>query len=170
MACRLPGGVNSPHQLWDFLMAGGDARSKVPSSRYNISAYYSPTLNKKPGTTNTEYGYFLDESVDLGALDSTFFSMPRTEVAHLDPQQRIMLEVARESLDDAGETPAGWRGKNVGVYVGSYGSDWADNYNREMLQYGPYQINSTDDFSLSNRLSYEMDLRGPRYVYFHLVL
>ncbi|KAF4632900.1 hypothetical protein G7Y89_g5221 [Cudoniella acicularis] len=156
-------GIHAPNQLWDFLMAGGDARSRVPLSRYNISAYYSPTLNgnTKAGTTNTEYGYFLDESVDLGALDSTFFSMPRTEVAHLDPQQRILLEVARESLDDAGEAPRAWRGKNVGVYVGSYGSDWADNYNRETQQYGAYQINTTDDFSLSNRVSYEMDLRGP---------
>ena len=159
MACRLPGGIHSPQELWDFLLSKGDARIRIPETRYNISAYHSDT--KKPGSTVSEYGYFLDESVDLGALDTSFFSMARGELERLDPQQRILLEVARESLDDAGEVH--WKGKNIGVYVGSFGNDWYDLFNSDAQKYGMYQVSTTHDFSLSNRVSYEMDLRGPRY-------
>lgn len=159
MACRLPGGIASPEQLWDFLIKRGDARSRVPESRFNISAYHSAV--KKAGAANTEFGYFLDNSVDLGALDTSFFSMPRNEVARLDPQQRLLLEVARESIDDAGEI--GWKGSNIGVYVGTFSQDWYDAFNREPLKYGIYQATTTHDFMISERLSHEMDLRGPRY-------
>lgn len=92
MACRLPGGVHSPSELWSFLKAGGDARGPVPSSRYNVSASYSP--DKKPGSIITREGYFLDETYDLAALDTTVFSITSNEVETLDPQQRMLLEVA----------------------------------------------------------------------------
>ncbi|KAF4438150.1 putative polyketide synthase [Fusarium austroafricanum] len=157
MACRLPGGIGCPQDLWEFLLEGRDARGHVPKSRFNVSAYYSS--DKKPAATNTEYGYFLDESVDLGALDTSFFSMHRGEVARLDPQQRLLLEVARESIDDAGEVR--WKGKNIGVYVGTFSQDWYDSFNRESLKYGLYQATATHDFMMSERLSHEMDLRGP---------
>ncbi|KAK2821813.1 hypothetical protein FQN49_007650, partial [Arthroderma sp. PD_2] len=157
MACRLPGGIKSPSQLWDFVLRGEDARSRVPNSRFNISAYYSPV--KKPGTTIAEFGYFLDEDVDLGALDTSFYSISRNEVERLDPQQKLLLEVARESIDDAGEV--GWKGTNIGVYVGSFGQDWYDSFNRESQKYGIYQATTTHDFMISERVSHEMDLRGP---------
>jgi hypothetical protein len=162
MACRLPGGIHSPKELWDFLLAKGDARTRVPDSRYNIAAYHSPT--HKPGTTVADFGYFLDESVALGGLDSSFFSISRQEVERLDPQQRLLLEVAREALDDSGEV--GWRGTNIGVYVGNYGQDWYDLFNREPQMFG-HQVTATNDFMISNRLSYEMDLHGPRYDLIH---
>lgn len=158
MACRLPGDIETPDKLWDFLISKRDARARVPSTRYNIDGYYSST--KKPGAAASEYGYFLDDAVDLGALDTSFFSMTRAEAERMDPQQRLLLEVARESLDDSGEVD--WRGKNVGVYVGSFGSDWYDSMQAESQRYGVYNITSTHDFALSNRISYEMDLRGPR--------
>lgn len=101
MAVRLPGRVGSPQEFWDFLMAKGDAKGRVPESRYNISAYHS--ASGRPGTIATEYGYFLDESVKLGSLDASRFSLSRAELEFADPQQRLMLEVVREALDDAGE-------------------------------------------------------------------
>ncbi|KAM0254483.1 hypothetical protein ACHAQJ_006765 [Trichoderma viride] len=157
MACRLPGGISSPKALWEFLLEGRDGRSRVPKTRFNIDGYYSPV--KRPATTITEHGYFLDESVDLGALDTSFFSMTRTEVEYLDPQQKIMLEVARESLDDAGEV--GTKGSNIGVYVGSFGQDWYDILAREGLRQNSYTIVTSHDFMLSERISHEMDLKGP---------
>ena len=160
MACRLPGGVSSPKALWDFLMEGRDARTRVPKTRFNINGYYSPV--KRPGTTNTEFGYFLDESVDLAGLDTSFFSMTRTEVEWLDPQQRLMLEVARESLDDAGEV--GWKGSNIGVYMGNFTQDWYDIMVRDGLRHSHYAVTTSHDFMISERVSHEMDLRGPRYV------
>ena len=162
MACRLPGGIDCPQKFWDFLLAKGDARTRVPSSRFNASAFSSP--DQKPGTIISEYGYFLDESVDLGALDTSFFPTPRADVERMDPQQRLLLEVTREALDDAGEVTH--RGDNIGVYVGSYGQDWLDLVTRDPQRYGRYEVTTTADFMLSNRMSYELDFRGPRYVSF----
>lgn len=160
MALRLPGGLASPQDLWKFLLAKGDARGRVPKSRYNVSAFHS--TDGKPGTVATEYGYFLDENVDLGALDTSFFSMTRSEVERADPQQRLLLEVARECFEDAGVT--NWRGKTIGCYVGSFGEDWIEMFAKEPHQHGIHRVVGVGDFALSNRLSYEMDLQGPRYV------
>ncbi|KAH9827374.1 Polyketide synthase [Teratosphaeria destructans] len=161
MGCRLPGGLTSPDELWDFLLAKRDGRCRVPESRYNIDAYYSRT--KKPGTVSTQYGYFLDESVELGALDMSFFSMTRSEVERADPQQRLMLEVAQEAFEDAGVTD--WRGKTIGTYIGNFGQDWADMLGKETQPYGVHGIAGAGDFVVSNRLSYEFDLQGPRYCF-----
>ena len=158
MAVRLPARLNTPQELWNYLLAKGDARSKVPPSRYNVSAFHDS--NGKPGTVITEHGYFLDENIDH--LDTSFFSMTRTEVERLDPQQRLMLEVARECLEDAGVTD--YRGKNTGCYIGSLGEDWCEMFARESQNWGNYRITGHGDFALSNRVSYEMDLRGPRCV------
>lgn len=160
MALRLPGGLESPQQFWDFLIAKGDARGRVPESRYNISAYYSES--GRPGTIGTEHGYFLSDREHLGALDAGRFSISRAELECADPQQRRMLEVVRECLDDAGEV--GFRGEQIGCYMGSYGEDWLEMQNRDSQQSGIYRLDGYGDFMLSNRISYEMDLRGPRYV------
>ncbi|GAW25636.1 putative polyketide synthase [Rosellinia necatrix] len=154
MACRLPGGLSTPQQLWDFIIAKRDARCRVPASRYNIDAFHSPI--SKPASVASEYGYFLDESIDLGTLDTSFFSMKRSDVEETDPQERLMLEIARECIEDAGVT--GWRGKSIGCYVGSLGEDWSEMSSRETQRWGSYK---TGDFLLSNRISYEMDLQGP---------
>ncbi|KAL8881851.1 MAG: hypothetical protein Q9198_001030, partial [Flavoplaca austrocitrina] len=157
MACRLPGNISSPHDLWKFLAEGGDARSEVPLNRWNASAYYSAT--KKPGSSRTKHGYFLDESIDLGALDTSAFPIGRTELERLDPQQRLLLEVAHECLEDSGETR--WQGSDIGVYVGCFGQDWYDVLNREGLKSNAYQILGSHDFMVSERISHELDLRGP---------
>ncbi|KAI1388535.1 putative polyketide synthase [Hypoxylon trugodes] len=157
MACRLPGGLSSPEELWDFVLAKKNARGRVPESRYNISAYYSAT--PKPGAISTEYGHFLDDSVDLGALDTSFFTLPRTEVERADPQQRLMLEVSRECFEDAGVT--NWRGKTIGCYIGNFGEDWNEMFVKEPQQWGMHRIVGTGDFVISNRLSYEFDIKGP---------
>lgn len=157
MACRLPGGISSPPELWDFIMSKKDARTRVPPTRFNIDAYHTTT--SKPGMTVAEFGYFLDETNDLGALDTSFFSMPKVEVERLDPQQRLLLEASREALEDAGEV--NWRGRNIGVYVGSFAQDWYDLTFSEPQSHGMYQVSGTHDFMLANRLSYELDLRGP---------
>lgn len=158
MACRLPGGVNSPQDMWEFLINKKDARSKIPESRYNAEGWYSD--KDKPGSVRTKHGYFLDN--DPGTLDASFFSMTRNEIERCDPQQRQLLEVVREAVQDAGIT--GWRGSKTGVWVGSYGEDWCEVMDKDPQQYGVHRIVGEGDFALSNRVSYEMDLQGPRYV------
>ncbi|KAF4958908.1 hypothetical protein FSARC_10906 [Fusarium sarcochroum] len=156
MACRLPGGISSPNDLWEFLLEGGDARGRVPPTRFNIDGYYAA---HKTGSANSQYGYFLDESVDLAGLDTSFYSMSRRDVEWLDPQQRMMLEVARESLDDAGE--ANFQGSSIGVYVGSFANDWYDIMGRDPLHRSVVSTIASHDFMISERISHEMDLRGP---------
>lgn len=158
MAIRAPGRIYSPKDLWELIVSKGDARGPIPKSRYNVDAYISDTNN--PGTVISRHGYFLDEELDLGTLDASFFSMPRAELERVDPHQRQMLEVVRECFEDAGEVA--WKGKSIGVYMGSFGEDWCEMFSKETQQYGLYRVNGYGDFMLSNRVSYEMDLKGPR--------
>jgi acyl transferase domain-containing protein/SAM-dependent methyltransferase len=157
MALRLPGSSASPQEFWDFLINKGDARSRVPESRYNISAYHR--TDRRPGAIASEYGYFLDESVKLGAFDSSRFSLSRAELEYADPQQRRLLEVVREAFDDAGDVS--FRGKAIGCYVGNMGEDWGELMNRDPLSHGANRIDGYNDWMLSNRISYEFGLKGP---------
>ncbi|KAF9772857.1 hypothetical protein IL306_009400 [Fusarium sp. DS 682] len=160
MSVRLPGGLHSPKDFWDFLVSKGDARGPVPESRYKASSFWSETV--KPGTVKTEYGYFLDESIDIASVDTSFFTMRKAEVERADPQQRQMLEVARECLEDAGEFD--WKGRPIGCYMGSFGEDWTEMFAKEAQQYGLYRVTGYGDFMLPNRVSYELDLMGPSLV------
>ncbi|KAF4778667.1 putative KR domain-containing protein [Colletotrichum scovillei] len=157
MALRLPGGIATPEEFWQFLVDKKDARCQIPKSRFNASSYYSDT--GKPGHIKTQHGYFLDDSVDLGALDTTFFRMPKNEVERGDPQQRLLLELTRECLESAGEVD--YRGKTIGTFVGCFGEDWLETLTKDSEVVGQYKITGYGDFMLSNRLSYEYDLKGP---------
>jgi len=88
--------------------------------------------------------------------------MRRDEVGRSDPQQRLMLEVVRECMEDAGET--NWRGKRIGCYMGNFGEDWLEMISKESQQYGLYRSTGCGDFMLPNRISYEFDIHGPRFV------
>ncbi len=157
MAVRLPGGIMNCAQFWDFLVSKGDARCKVPESRYNLSGHYSKS--GKPGFVKNEYGYFLSDDIDLGSLDTTFFTLPKTELERCDPHQRQLLEVVGDCFRNAGEVNT--RGKSIGCYIGTFGEDWAECYFKDTQHYGVYRISGYGDFTLSNRISYEYDLKGP---------
>lgn len=160
MSVRLPGGIHAPQQLWNFLISKGDARGPVPKSRYNASAYHSTT--HKSGSIKTEYGYFLDESIDIASMDTSFFTMGKSEVERADPQQRQMLEVARECIEDAGEVRR--KDRVIGCFMGSFGEDWVEMFAKENQHHGLHRAAGSGDFMLANRISYEMNLTGPRYV------
>ena len=162
ISLRLPGGIHNTRSYWDLLINGRDARGPIPASRYNIDGF-DDSLGGKGGI-KARQGYFLDE--DLSALDTTFFSLTRKEVEGCDPQQRRLLEVVKESLDDAGEI--NYRGKAVGCYVGTFGDDWlliGAKETQHQNGYG-YLATGNGDMMLANRMSYEYDFRGPRYVMF----
>ena len=155
MAMRLPGGVNCAEEFWDLLMNKRDGLCTVPETRYNIDAFYNPT---KLGMVKTQHGYFLKD--DPGFVDASFFSMSKYEAAKLDPQQRLLLEVVWECMENGGQT--GWRGKDIGCFVGSFGEDWLDLSSRDAQDIDRFRVLGTGDFALSNRISYEYDLKGPR--------
>jgi len=91
----------------------------VPADRYNIDAYYDP--RGRPGSVGTS-GYYLDE--DLSRMDASMFSMSNAEISHMNPGQRLLLEVTREAFEGAGE--GDFRGKNIGTFIGDFTTDWMD--------------------------------------------
>ncbi|KAH8166023.1 hypothetical protein CIB48_g2204 [Xylaria polymorpha] len=164
MATRLPGGISSAEQLWEFLLNKRDGCSRIPNERYTT---HLPSDQERADGTDSDiphwktHGYMLDH-VDLAAFDSSLFSMTRAELGIVDPQQRILLELTRECFENAGET--GWRGKDVGVYIGTFGEDWNDLQYHDRQDLHLYKLTGTGDFVLSNRISYEYDLKGPSLV------
>ena len=158
MGMRLPGGITDADGFWDLLVNGRDARTPIPASRYNIDGFDDSLAGK--GAIKTRHGYFLTQ--DLSQLDTSFFSMTKSEVEGCDPQQRLLLEVVRECFEDAGE--ADYRGKSVGCYVGTFGEDWLQMTSKDVQQSTGYIMTGSSDLMIANRVSYEYDLRGPRFV------
>lgn len=156
MALRLPGGVNSPDRFWDLLINKKDGRTRVPGSRYNVEAFHG--TRARTGEVSSKHGYFLEDSLEQ--LDASFFSMSKSEITLLDPQQKLLLEVVYECMESAGQSD--WRGGKVGCYVGVFGEDWLDLGNKDTQSSGMYRILGMGDFAISNRISYEYDLKGPR--------
>ena len=154
MAMRLPGGVNGTEDFWNLLIQKKDGLCKIPESRYTVEAYDIPPASQ---STRPQCGYFLQE--DPGYFDSEFFSIPAAEAAKLDPQQRLLLEIVWECMENAGQVS--WRGKDIGTFVGIYSSDWMELLTKETGMVDRRNVIGSD-FALSNRISYEYDLKGPR--------
>jgi acyl transferase domain-containing protein len=117
MGMRLPGGIHTAEDLWSLLVEKRSTRCEVPSDRFNISAFYSPS--GRVGSVKMQHGHFLGATDDLQHFDASFFSMSKKEVEILDPQQRMLLEVVYECMQNAGQP--NWRGGNIGCYVGVWG-------------------------------------------------
>lgn len=116
MACRLPGNNNSPLALWDFLKRGGIAHNEAPESRFNLSTHHDGS--KKPKTMRSPGGMFL-ENIDPQDFDAQFFGISRTDAIAMDPQQRQLLEVVYEGLENSGITLEKLDGAPVGCFVGA---------------------------------------------------
>ena len=159
IGCRLPGNVSGPEQLWDFLLARGDGIIEVPPDRWSLDRYYDPDP-EMAGRMYTRSGGFLQSS--LWDFDPEFFGISPREASIMDPQQRLMLEVAQEAMDDAGVSGR-VAGRQVGVYVGAVN---ADNMVLRQGFTGRWSADSHTAMAstasmVSNRISYVYDLRGP---------
>lgn len=117
LACRLPGDSNSPTSLWNFLEKGGIASNEAPESRYNLKAHHDGS--KKVRTMRSPGGMYL-ENIDPQDFDAQFFGVRRLDAVAMDPQQRQLLEVVYECIENAGLSLEGLDGEKYGCFVGSY--------------------------------------------------
>lgn len=157
-ACRLPGGNYSPHKLWEFLERGEIAWNGVPPSRFSINGHYDGSM--KPKTLRQPGGMFLKD-IDLADFDAGFFELGTSDVIPMDPNQRQMLEVVYEGLENAGIPMEKIDNQLVGCYVGSYASDYADMANRNPEDRPLGNALGIARCILSNRISHFFNLKGP---------
>ena len=157
MACRLPGGIDSPERLWEALLRGDDLITEIPADRWDVDEYYDPEPGG-PGRSVSKWGAFLD---DVGGFDSEFFGINEREATAMDPQHRLLLETSWEAVEHAGLSPARLAGSRTGVYVGLTHDDYillaADAHALE----GAYGFLGNNYSMASGRIAYAMDLHGP---------
>jgi acyl transferase domain-containing protein/short-subunit dehydrogenase/acyl carrier protein len=144
MACRYPGGITSPDDLWDLVSAGVDAISEFPTDRgWDIASVYDETGDGE-NTTYTRSGGFLHNA---GDFDAAFFGIGPNEAATMDPQQRLLLETCWEAVERAGIDPTSLKGTQTGVFAGA--------------MYHDYAYNTSAGAIVSGRVSYVLGLEGP---------
>jgi 8-amino-7-oxononanoate synthase len=152
IGCRLPG-ANNPQEFWKLLHGNVDVITEVPPSRWDLGTFYDPDLTQ-PRKMNTRWGGFLDQ---VDQFDPTFFGITPREANSIDPQQRLILEVAWEALEDAGQIPQALSGSKTGVFIGISSHD----YSTLMTSDDPYTLTGNVNCIAANRISYVFNFRGP---------
>ena len=159
MACKFPGGADSPQKFWDLLREGRSAWSnKCPPGRFNLDAHWHPQGDMN-GTINVQGGHFITE--DLAAFDAPFFNISAAEARAIDPQQRLTLESAFEAIESAGIPAGSLVGSRTCVFVNLYNLDYSYITSRDPEDISKYQTIGTGSALIANRISYFFDLRGP---------
>lgn len=157
MACRLPGGIDSPERLWDALLRGDDLVTEVPPDRWDADEYYDPDA-VLPGRTTSKWGAFLD---DVAGFDADFFGIDERAAAALDPQHRLLLETSWEAVEHAGLTPHELAESLTGVFVGLTHFDYQLVNADSDAMAGPYGFEGNTFGMASGRIAYSLGLHGP---------
>lgn len=158
LACRFPGGANSPDELWKLLAEGKSGWSEIPADRYNWRSFHHPHPDAEAGH-NQKGGGYIDR--DLAAFDAAFFNIPAAEANGLDPQQRLQLETAYEALENAGIPLGSVKGSKTSVHVATVSRDYDRNAYRDPQDLAKYHLTGCGEAITSGRVSYTFDLRGP---------
>ena len=160
IGCRFPGNALTPEALWNNLRDGRDAIIEVPQSRWDIDHYYDPNF-AAPGKMSTRWGGFIE---DVDRFDADLFGITPREARSMDPQQRILLEVAWEAFENAGHASLkDLEGSSTGVFIGMSTDDYAHLQLEAMGLEGidTYFASGIARSIASGRISYYFGLQGP---------
>ena len=157
LGCRFPGDVNSSDALWDFIAARRSAVTTVPEDRWQAFDDGSVQTAQALAAT-TRWGSFLS---DVAGFDADFFGITPREADYIDPQQRLVLEVAVEALEHAGIPAESLQRSQTGVFLGACVSEYGFLASRDLAQVDAWTGTGGALSIIANRLSYFLDVRGP---------
>jgi len=155
MACRYPGGVATPEDLWRLAATGTDAIGSFPADRgWDLPALLEPSAGG-PAPVSTRSGGFL---ADVAGFDAGFFGISPREALAMDPQQRVLLEISWEAIERAGLDPSALAGARVGVFVGASSDDYASRLSGDLTG---FKLTGNTSSVMSGRLAYTLGAEGP---------
>ena len=159
MGCRFPGDANTPEAFWELLATGRDVLRDIPSTRWDVDAFYDPEISL-PGKMYVRQGHYLD---DIDQFDPQFFGLSPREAESLDPQQRLVMEVSWETLENAGIAASSLKGGKTGVFVGQYWDDYSMQriYATDLREIDRYAQLSGLRGLTAGRICHILDSHGP---------
>ena len=157
IGCRFPGDINNPDAFWEVLHNGVDTISKIPSDRFDADSLYHPEPGT-PGRIVSKEGGFIN---DVDKFDAGYFGISPREAQSMDPQQRFLLEVAVEAVENAGIPFERISGSRTGVFIGIWNGDYESIMYASRPQVDLYMTTGSGRYSAAGRLSYVLNLEGP---------